>query len=80
MKSSGIRPDVITYNSLVNACVRGGFLPEALEFFAEMKASQLSPNVITYTSLLNALGKNGRLKEAMQLFQVGVQTVLFSLC
>nr|CAD1825515.1 unnamed protein product [Ananas comosus var. bracteatus] len=62
----GLKPDILTYNTLVSACVRSGEIDKAIQLLAEMKEEarkynsyELLPDAVTYTTLLKGLG-NGK--------------------
>ncbi|KAF3447651.1 hypothetical protein FNV43_RR12838 [Rhamnella rubrinervis] len=59
----GLKPDKLTYNTLISACVESKKLDMAMRFFKEMKDkaqeighSDLLPDIITYTTLLKGFG------------------------
>ncbi|XP_039024314.1 pentatricopeptide repeat-containing protein At5g10690 [Hibiscus syriacus] len=59
----GLKPDRLTYNTLIFACVKAESLDAAIRFFQEMKDkaqqlchSDLYPDVVTYTTLLKGFG------------------------
>ena len=70
MRAADVEPDGITYSSMINACVRGGLVDDALLVYRELKKSECCLNVVTYSCLVDALGKQGRLQEAAQVFAV----------
>ena len=43
----------VTYNALIDACVRGNDLHTANMLFEEMSQMKLLPNHITYSTLIN---------------------------
>ncbi|KAG2182977.1 hypothetical protein INT44_005958 [Umbelopsis vinacea] len=55
--SSGIQPDVVTYNTLISIACSVSDLRTAQKLYHEMKAKKLQPNIRTYTSLLSALAR-----------------------
>ncbi|KAH7688158.1 Aldolase-type TIM barrel-containing protein [Dioscorea alata] len=59
----GLKPDKVTYNTLVFACVKSGDLDAAFQFITEMKEeaqkannNEFFPDIVTYTTLLKGLG------------------------
>jgi hypothetical protein len=50
MKTAGIKPDEVTFNSLIN---KASTLEAARLLLDEMKASGIKPNEVTFTSLIN---------------------------
>lgn len=47
MEAAGFCPDVVTYNILIGACSRFGWLEERNDLLAEMKATGIKANHIT---------------------------------
>ena len=68
MRQQGLQPNVITYNSVISACEKGGKAESALQLFYEMRQQGLQPNVIFYTAVISACGKGGKAERALQLF------------
>ncbi|KAK9097892.1 hypothetical protein Syun_024937 [Stephania yunnanensis] len=63
IRRQGLKPDRLTYNTLLSACVKSGKMDAAMQFLAEMKdeaqkanAHDLFPDAITYTTLLKGFG------------------------
>ena len=52
-----LKPNIVTYNSLLNACQRTGNLDAAVEVKAEMDASCIRADVRTYTSLISTVAR-----------------------
>ena len=61
--------DVITYNSLITACAKGGKTEEALEAFKSMQAAEVELDVISYSSLITVCAKGGKTEEALDVFK-----------
>ncbi len=67
MLHAGIKPDVITFVGLLNACSHSGLVREAFHYFDIMQTKfNLQPSVQHYTCVADALGRAGRLDEAEQ--------------
>lgn len=64
-----IRADRMTYNILLDACLKNGNPARAYMIYGDMKRANLKPDVITYGTLIDAESKVGNLKDALQLFQ-----------
>lgn len=65
MLGTGLRPNRITFLSLLNSCSHGGLVDEGLEFFREMaNKCGIIPDIKHYGSLIDMLGRVGRLEEA----------------
>ena len=63
MRRAGVAPDEITYLCLLSACVHGGLVDEAWEFFRSLEAQGLRPHVEHYACLVDVLGRAGHLEE-----------------
>lgn len=59
MRDSGVQPDIVAYNMLINAAAGAGALDNVLETVEMMQREGVSPDVITYTSIIKAAGING---------------------
>lgn len=59
MRGSGVQPDIVAYNMLINAAAGAGALDNVLETVETMQREGISPDVITYTSIIKAAGING---------------------
>lgn len=65
MQSVNIKPNQITFLSVLHACSHGGLVDEGVEFFGKMVDDfGLQPNIKHYGSLIDMLGRAGRLEEA----------------
>lgn len=62
MRSTGIPPDVYSFNSAISACGRGGMCQRALDLLAEMEyeGSGVRSDLISYNGAINAVAKAGR--------------------
>lgn len=67
MEKSGVKPDRVTFLSVLSACAHGGFVEEGLETFAKMGKYGLRPNVKHYGCLVDLLGRKGKILEAYNL-------------
>ncbi|KAL5547003.1 hypothetical protein UlMin_006690 [Ulmus minor] len=68
MVHKGIKPTVVTFNSLLDGyCLRGKInkrIGEALRLFQELCSKGLNPGVVTYSTLIGGLCKVGRTQAA----------------
>ncbi|KAG2237062.1 hypothetical protein BDF21DRAFT_330139 [Thamnidium elegans] len=64
-----IQPDRVTFNILLDACLKGGNAAKAYMLFRDMKKADIKPDIITYGTLIDAESRIGNLKDAIQLFQ-----------
>lgn len=65
MKSSGVEPNVVTYNALMLAC-RDQW-DRVLEIFGEMLERSIVPTAYTFSALISACESAGRLEDAVSL-------------
>ncbi|XP_004306098.1 PREDICTED: pentatricopeptide repeat-containing protein At5g39350 [Fragaria vesca subsp. vesca] len=70
MVQSGVRPNEVTFTSVLHACSHAGLVEEGLELFRFMLNDQkLIPNADHYTCIVDLLGRAGRLVEAYDLIR-----------
>lgn len=68
MRRAGIRPNRITFLSVINACSHGGLVEQGLEFFRIMVYEHnMNPEVKHFGCIIDMLGRAGRLCEAEQI-------------
>ncbi|PKA54108.1 Pentatricopeptide repeat-containing protein [Apostasia shenzhenica] len=67
MKASGLKPNRVTFVSLLSACSHAGMLDEGLHYFEIMtKQYGIIPDVAHYTCLVDNMGRRGELYRAYQ--------------
>ncbi|KAL5709623.1 hypothetical protein ACHQM5_020288 [Ranunculus cassubicifolius] len=70
MKQSGIKPNEVTFTSLLHACGHAGLVDEGLHIFKYMVVNQHQvPRTHHYTCIIDLVGRAGRLKEAYELIK-----------
>ena len=57
---------VVSYNSMISACEKGGEWERALIFFRSVWIATLSPTLVTYSATISALEKCGSLVLSMK--------------
>ncbi|KAL2898677.1 hypothetical protein RDABS01_040459 [Bienertia sinuspersici] len=69
MVQSGVKPNEVTYTSVLDACSHAGLVEEGLELFKQMLRNRqtTSPSMYHYTCMVDLLGRAGRLQEAYNL-------------
>uniref|UniRef100_A0A0A9FS18 Pentatricopeptide repeat-containing protein n=1 Tax=Arundo donax TaxID=35708 RepID=A0A0A9FS18_ARUDO len=68
MRRTGIRPNRITFLSVLNACSHGGLVEHGLAFFKTMVYEyNMNPEVKHFGCIIDMLGRAGRLCEAEQI-------------
>ncbi|XP_028796754.1 pentatricopeptide repeat-containing protein At3g21470 [Neltuma alba] len=69
MENSNVRPDGITFLTVLTACAHGGFVNEALELISKMLKCGLEISIKHYGCIVDLLGRTGRLEEAYELIK-----------
>ncbi|KAF8720329.1 hypothetical protein HU200_023823 [Digitaria exilis] len=70
MMEEGIKPNGVTFLSLLSACSHSGLVTEAHELFDHMtKTFRLAPDLGHYTCMVDVLGRSGNLEEALQVIR-----------
>jgi pentatricopeptide repeat protein len=64
MREMGVKPDVVSYNCLVEVYSKGRELDKAYKVVEKMRDEDIKPDVITYTSLIGGLGLVGQPDKA----------------
>lgn len=65
MLHKGLKPNPVTFLTVLNACSHGGLVEEGLEFFRRMvNEYDIVPGIKHYGSVIDMLGRAGRLEEA----------------
>lgn len=65
MEKVGLKPNEVTFLSVLNACSHGGLVEEGLKFYEKMvNEYQIAPNIKHYGCLVDMIGRIGRLEEA----------------
>jgi pentatricopeptide repeat protein len=83
MANFGLKPDVSTWNALIECCCLCGKLTEARELLVKLQSEGL-PNTESYAPLIRAYAKQKNITEAYNLFEEMTKVVsvlqLTSLC
>merc|ERR1719487_613039 len=69
MASQRDHANAVTYGCMLDACIKCGDLPKAIEVFREMKAGGKHRNTILYTTLIKGYGQNRDLASSLALFE-----------
>ncbi|XP_027066616.2 pentatricopeptide repeat-containing protein At4g32430, mitochondrial-like [Coffea arabica] len=68
MEKKGVKPDSITFLSVLTACGRKGMVDAGMQIFNSMiKDHLIEPSSEHYSCIIDMLGRAGRLKEAEEL-------------
>ncbi|KAI9344089.1 hypothetical protein BDR26DRAFT_1006207 [Obelidium mucronatum] len=63
-----LKPDVITYTTLIDVCFKTGRIDQAKRFYETMRVVGVEPNLQTCTSLMDGLLRVGDLGTALRVF------------
>jgi pentatricopeptide repeat protein len=70
MVELGVKPNTVTFTSLLYACSHVGMVDDGLQLFEDMRNIHgIMPNVEHYSSLVDMVGRSGRIKEAYGLIK-----------
>ena len=64
-----MEPDVVTYNTVVNAHAQKGNAEGAVRVFEAMRKQGMEPNVVTYNTVVNAYAQKGDAEGAVRVFE-----------
>ncbi|XP_050224622.1 pentatricopeptide repeat-containing protein At1g09220, mitochondrial [Mercurialis annua] len=68
MEKTGVKPNRVTFLSVLNACSHGGLVEEGYMLFEKMvNEYSILPDIKHYGCLIDMLGRTGRLEEAEKL-------------
>ena len=71
MQQEGLRPDDITFLSLLSVCNHLGLVKEGQHHFMSMgKVFDITPDVEHYNCMIDLFGRTGHFKEALDLLQL----------
>ncbi|XP_043697877.1 pentatricopeptide repeat-containing protein At2g13600-like [Telopea speciosissima] len=60
--------DLVSWNAIISALAKNGYLNEASRTFHEMKMAGVSANIITWTALVSGYAQNGEVDESFKHF------------
>ncbi|KAH0451512.1 hypothetical protein IEQ34_018811 [Dendrobium chrysotoxum] len=71
MRKRGLEPDLVSFNTLINARAKSGQVPSglALELLQDVRRSGLRPDTITYNTLISACSQAPNFEEATSVFE-----------
>ncbi|KAF3436577.1 hypothetical protein FNV43_RR23669 [Rhamnella rubrinervis] len=64
MREMGVKPDVVSYNCLIDVYCKGREMDKAFKMVDKMREVEVLPDVITYTSIIGGLGLAGQPDKA----------------
>ncbi|KAL1547336.1 pentatricopeptide repeat-containing protein, chloroplastic [Salvia divinorum] len=70
MRERGCEPDLVSFNTLINARLRSGPMAPNLgiELLGEVRRSGIRPDIITYNTLISGCSRESNLEEAVKIF------------
>jgi len=66
MVSAGLRPDTVSYSTVVGACARGCELRQGEVWLERMRQSKVKTNEVSYSSLISAYAKRAETSKVEQ--------------
>ncbi|KAL2941055.1 hypothetical protein RDABS01_029405 [Bienertia sinuspersici] len=70
MKAQGVKPDIFTWNSLINGFCENAKIDGAMKVMKEMENNGVVPNIASYNIIIDGLCEAGRLEQAVDVFSV----------
>ncbi|KAK2967768.1 hypothetical protein RJ640_029664 [Escallonia rubra] len=68
LQEEGLKPDSITFTTVLSSCNHAGLVKEGLEIFVDMLSSyQVTPSMEHYGCAVSLLSRSGKFHEALQL-------------
>jgi pentatricopeptide repeat protein len=67
MRSSGIFPDVVSYNTLITALAKAGDLVKAEEWLQRMEDAGITPNLVPFLCMIMVNSQQGNVREVERL-------------
>ncbi|XP_009764491.1 pentatricopeptide repeat-containing protein At3g18110, chloroplastic [Nicotiana sylvestris] len=70
MHERGFEPDLVSFNTLINARLKSGPMTPnlAIELLNEVRSSGIQPDIITYNTLISACSRELNVEEAVKVF------------
>ncbi|XP_047306653.1 pentatricopeptide repeat-containing protein At1g08070, chloroplastic-like [Impatiens glandulifera] len=69
MEESGMKPDSITFLTILHACAHSGLIDKGKQYFESMKYKGVKLGVEHYGCMVDLLGRAGLVKEAKELIE-----------
>jgi len=71
--NSGLQPDEILFNCLIDACVKFNNLGRAEDAYKQMLYLGVIPSPVTFGILIKVYGNNGMLEKAFNIFETCIK-------
>merc|ERR1719163_2072845 len=71
MRSYGVQPNTITYNTMLNAFAQGGAMDRVPKLLEHMKEAcpPVEPDIVTYSTLVKGFCNSGSLDRALSVLR-----------
>ena len=63
MKEAGLQPNDVTYNSMIDVCVRCRQQEKAWKLFMQMQDEGVQPDNFTFSTLIKGIKKSGNTQK-----------------
>ncbi|KAG2174278.1 hypothetical protein INT43_004301 [Umbelopsis isabellina] len=64
-----LKPDIVSYNTMLDACLKAGQPSEAVKIMEDMSQADLQPDVVTYGIMIDSQSRSRNVEEAIALFK-----------
>ncbi|XP_071725133.1 pentatricopeptide repeat-containing protein At4g16390, chloroplastic [Rutidosis leptorrhynchoides] len=68
MLQRGIKPDNVTFSTIISAARMSGLPGKAVEWFEKMPSFGCDPDDVTYSAIIDAYGRSGNVDKAMSFY------------
>eukprot|EP00443_Scrippsiella_acuminata_P095809 CAMPEP_0115615570 /NCGR_PEP_ID=MMETSP0272-20121206/22689_1 /TAXON_ID=71861 /ORGANISM="Scrippsiella trochoidea, Strain CCMP3099" /LENGTH=1079 /DNA_ID=CAMNT_0003051483 /DNA_START=195 /DNA_END=3433 /DNA_ORIENTATION=- len=69
MRKQSLQYSIVTYNALIDACVRSGEMNRVSLLLEQMSDDRIEPNVITYSTVLKGYCQDNRIDKAFEVLE-----------
>ncbi|KAF6140973.1 hypothetical protein GIB67_023996 [Kingdonia uniflora] len=76
LENRGLKPNIVTYNTVINHICKSNNVDEAKELFDSLPSKESQPDTQTFTLMINGLITKGMLKKSEDLFTKMVENGL----
>ena len=66
MLQRGLKPDVVSYNTVMDACGKAGEYEKALELFSAMEVEGVLPDRVSFNTAMDACNRALQWQTALQ--------------
>jgi pentatricopeptide repeat protein len=69
MKKANVKGNLVTFNTLIDACARGKQMGRLNDILSEIREAGLQPDIVTYATALKGLSAEEKVDEALALLE-----------